>query len=151
MPSTIQWLGLAALGLLAGLAFVMQQVVNANLGSGLASPQWAALVSYAGGTLLVALLLLAMHQPVPSRQAVGNTSWLWWTGGAFGIVYVLISIVLLPRIGAATYIALTVTAQLLTSVAFDHFGLFELPKHPINPARVIGAVLLLAGLVLVRK
>jgi transporter family-2 protein len=151
MPSTIQWLGLAALGLLAGLAFVMQQVVNANLGHELASPQWAALVSYAGGTLLVALLLLVTHQPVPSRQAVGHTPWLSWTGGAFGVVYVLISIVLMPRIGAATYIALTVTAQLLTSVTFDHFGLFELPRHPIGPARVLGAVLLLAGLVLVRK
>jgi transporter family-2 protein len=151
MPSTIQWLGLAALGLLAGLAFVLQQIVNANLKNGLASPLWAAQVNYAGGALLVALLLLATHQPVPSRQAVANTSWLSWTGGAFGVVYVLISVVVLPRIGAATYIALTVAGELLASVTFDHFGLLGLPRHPIGAARVLGAVLLLVGVVLVRR
>jgi transporter family-2 protein len=151
MPSTIQWLGLAGLGLLAGLAFVMQQVVNTNLRNGLASPLWAALVSYAGGTLLVALLLLATHQPVPSRQAVSQTSWLSWTGGAFGVVYVLISILLLPRIGAATYIALIVAGQMLTSVTFDHFGVLGLTRHPITRVRVLGAVMLLVGVVLVRK
>jgi bacterial/archaeal transporter family-2 protein len=151
MSSGIQWLGLAALGLLAGLAFVMQQVVNSNLRIGLSSPLWAALVSYAGGTLLVALLLLATHQSVPSRQAISDTSWLSWTGGAFGVVYVLISILLLPRIGAATSIALIVAGQMITSVTFDHFGLFGLEKHPINPTRVVGAVLLLVGVMLVRK
>jgi bacterial/archaeal transporter family-2 protein len=149
--TSIQWLGLGALGLLAGLAFVMQQVVNSNLRMGLNSPLWAALVSYAGGTLLVALLLLATHQSVPSRQDIANTSWLSWTGGAFGAVYVLISILLLPRVGAATFIALAVAGQLLTSVTFDHFGLMGLPRHPINPARVVGAVLLMAGVMLVRK
>ena len=151
MPSTIQWLGFAALGLLAGLSFVMQQVVNANLADGLSSPLWAALVSYAGGTLLVALLLLAMHQSVPSRQAASGVSWLSWTGGAFGVVYVLISIVLLPRIGAATYMALIVAGQMLSSVALDAFGVLGLEKHPITPVRVLGALLLLAGVVLVRR
>ena len=57
MPSTMQWLTLAALGLIAGLSFVMQQLVNTNLRNGLTSSLWAAFVSYAGGTLLVALLL----------------------------------------------------------------------------------------------
>jgi bacterial/archaeal transporter family-2 protein len=151
MPSTIQWLALAALGLLAGLAFVMQQIVNTNLRSGLTSPLWAAFVSYAGGTLLVALLLLVMHQGIPSRQAIASTSWPSWMGGAFGVVYVLASIVLLPRVGAATSIALIVAGQMLTSVMFDHLGLMGLTKHPIGPMRVLGALMLLAGVVLIRK
>ena len=151
MPSTIQWLAFAALGLIAGLSFVMQQIVNTNLKSGLASPLWAAFVSYAGGTLLVALLLLATQQGVPSRQAVAGTSWPSWLGGAFGLVYVLLSIVLISRVSAATSIALMVAGEMLTSVTFDHFGLLGLTKHPIDPMRVVGALLLLAGVVLIRK
>jgi transporter family-2 protein len=151
MPSTVQWLALAGLGLLAGLAFVMQQIVNTNLSKGLDSSLWAAVVSYAGGTALVALLLFVTQQSLPSKGAIAGTSWLSWTGGAFGVVYVLISIVLLSRIGAATSIALIVAGQMLTSVLFDNFGSFGLPKHPVGVARVLGAVLLLAGVVLIRK
>lgn len=151
MPSTIQWLAFAAFGLIAGLSFVMQQIVNTNLKSGLASPLWAAFVSYAGGTLLVALLLLATQQGVPSRQAVAGTSWPSWLGGAFGLVYVLLSIVLISRVSAATSIALIVAGEMLTSVTFDHFGLLGLTKHPIDTMRVVGALLLLAGVVLIHK
>jgi transporter family-2 protein len=151
MPSTIQWFALAALGLLAGLAFVMQQIVNSNLRSGLSSPLWAAFVSYAGGTLLVALLLFVTQQGIPSRQAIASTSWPSWMGGAFGAVYVLASIILLPRVGAATSIALIVAGQMLTSVTFDHFGLLGLTRHPIGPMRVLGAVMLLAGVMLIRR
>jgi len=151
MLSTIQWLAFAALGLIAGLSFVMQQIVNTNLKSGLDSPLWAAFVSYAGGTLLVALLLLATQQGIPSRQAVAGTSWPSWLGGAFGLVYVLLSIVLISRVSAATFIALIVAGEMLTSVTFDHFGLLGLTKHPIDAMRVVGALLLLAGVVLIRK
>jgi bacterial/archaeal transporter family-2 protein len=151
MLSTVQWLAFAALGLIAGLSFVLQQIVNANLKTGLSSSLWAAFVSYAGGTLLVALLLLATQQGVPSRQVIAGTSWPSWLGGAFGVVYVLASIALLPRVGAATSIALIVAGEMLTSVTFDHFGLLGLTKHPIDTMRVVGAVLLLAGVVLIRK
>jgi Uncharacterized protein conserved in bacteria len=151
MPSTMQWLTLAALGLIAGLSFVMQQLVNTNLRNGLTSSLWAAFVSYAGGTLLVALLLLATQQGVPSRQEIAGTSWPSWLGGAFGVVYVLASIVLLPRTGAATAIALIVAGQMLTSVTFDHFGVLGMTKHPIGMVRVLGALMLLGGVVLIQK
>jgi bacterial/archaeal transporter family-2 protein len=151
MLSTVQWLAFAALGLIAGLSFVMQQIVNTNLKNGLASALWAAFVSYAGGTLLVALILLATQQGVPSRQAIAGTSWPSWLGGAFGLVYVLVSIVLISRVSAATSIALIVAGEMLTSVTFDHFGLLGLTKHPIGAMRVVGALLLLAGVVLIRK
>lgn len=151
MPFTMQWLTLAALGLIAGLSFVMQQLVNTNLRNGLTSSLWAAFVSYAGGTLLVALLLLATQQGVPSRQEIAGTSWPSWLGGAFGVVYVLASIVLLPRTGAATAIALIVAGQMLTSVTFDHFGVLGMTKHPIGMVRVLGALMLLGGVVLIQK
>ena len=151
MPWTMKWPLLAALGLIAGLAFVMQQIVNSNLRTELTSSLAAAFVSYAGGTLLVVLLLLVTQDGFPSRQAIASTSWPSWLGGAFGVVYVLASIVLLPRTGAATAIALIVAGQMLTSVTFDHFGVLGLEKHPISMVRVLGALMLSGGVVLIQR
>jgi transporter family-2 protein len=66
-------------------------------------------------------------------------------------VYVVASILLLPRLGAATVVAAIVLGQMLASAAFDHLGLFGLARHPMTPARLIGAGLLIAGVVLIRR
>ena len=57
---------------------------------------------------------------------------------------------MVPRLGAATVLALIVVGQMLGSLAFDHFGLLGLPQHPASPIRLAGAALLIFGAVLVR-
>jgi transporter family-2 protein len=74
----------------------------------------------------------------------------WWLGGLFGAAYLAIAIVLLPRIGAATLIALVVAGQLLSSLLCDHFGWFGVPVHTLDAPRAAGALLLLAGVALIR-
>ena len=49
------------------------------------------------------------------------------------------SIFLLPRLGAATVVALIVVGQMLGSLAFDHFGLLGVPQHAASPLRILGA------------
>jgi bacterial/archaeal transporter family-2 protein len=71
-------------------------------------------------------------------------------GGIFGAAYIAISILLLPRLGAATLIALIVASQMMGSLAFDHFGLLGVPVHSTNLLRLMGAALLILGVVLVR-
>ena len=39
---------------------------------------------------------------------------------------------------------------MFASVAFDHFGALGLSEHPLDLPRVIGAVLLVLGVVLIR-
>jgi transporter family-2 protein len=66
-------------------------------------------------------------------------------------VYVVIIIVLLPRLGTATVIALFVLGQMIASLAFDNFGVFGVPKHPADMTRIAGALLLVAGVFLIRR
>ena len=54
------------------------------------------------------------------------------------------------RLGAPFFIALLVAGQMIGSIAFDHFGLLGLSEHPIDLPRVIGATLLVVGVVLIR-
>jgi len=63
----------------------------------------------------------------------------------------VLAILLLPRLGTAALIALFVLGQMIASLAFDQFGWFGAPKHPVDALRVLGAVLLVAGVVLIRR
>jgi transporter family-2 protein len=55
-----------------------------------------------------------------------------------------------PRLGAATVLALIVVGQMLGSLAFDQFSLLGLQQHPANLTRLAGPVFLILGVVLVR-
>jgi bacterial/archaeal transporter family-2 protein len=134
----------------AGLSFVFQQAVNPNLRVEIGSPWWAGFVSYLGGTIIMLVASLAMREPLPSLAVAARAQGMSWTGGLFGAVYIAISILLLPKLGAATVIALIVAGQMTGSLAFDHFGLFGLPVHHITVPRIAGALLLLTGAILVR-
>ena len=71
--------------------------------------------------------------------------------GIFGAIFIGTAILMVPRPGAATVLALIVVSQMLGSLTFDHFGLPGVPQHPASLARLVGAVLLLVGIVLIRS
>ena len=68
-----------------------------------------------------------------------------------GPVLVLAGATLTRQLGAAAFIALVVGGQLLCSMLLDHFALMGLKEQPITPGRVFGAVLVVAGVVCVKR
>jgi len=151
MRGVLQLAAFGALAVLAGISFVVQGGVNARLRGALGSPNWAALISYAGGTVVMALVVLAARDPAPALGAIARSPWWAWLGGLFGAVYVVIIILLLPRLGAAALLALFVLGQMLASLAFDQVGAFGTPRHPIDAVRVVGVLLLVGGVILIRR
>jgi transporter family-2 protein len=99
----------------------------------------------------MAIVLLMTRTPWIASTAFAKSAWWGWTGGFFGAVYIVVSILLLPRLGAATVVALIVVGQMLASTAFDNWGAFGLPRHPIDVPRIAGAFLLVAGVFLIRR
>src|SRR5204862_7761781 len=89
--------GFALLAVGAGVSFVMQQAVNADLRSTLGSAAWAGFISYLGGTLCMLALAVALHDGIPSATAVLRSNWWAWSGGFFGAIYIAISILLVCR------------------------------------------------------
>jgi bacterial/archaeal transporter family-2 protein len=149
MPTSLAIVGyLFAIG--AGVSFVFQQAVNANLRAEIGSPWWAGFISYLGGTIVMLVVALTLREPWLSRQAFERSHLISWTGGIFGAIYIAVSILLIPRLGAAMVIALIVAGQMIASLTFDHFGLLGVPLHPASFSRLIGAGLLVAGVVLIR-
>jgi transporter family-2 protein len=150
LTELLQIVAFALLAVGAGVSVVIQQTLNADLRVSLGSASWAALSSYLVGSLTLAVVLLVMREPWVSTAAVAKSSAWSWTGGMFGTIYIVVSILLLPHLGAATVVALLVTGQMLGSLVFDHYGLFGLTPHPFDLFRLTGAALLIAGVVLIR-
>jgi bacterial/archaeal transporter family-2 protein len=95
-------------------------------------------------------LTLALNGGLPSFGGVANAPWWVWTGGLLGAFYVFASVILTPRLGAATTVALILTGQVLASIAIDHFGLFRVAQE-VTPLRLLGATLIIAGVFFVRR
>jgi bacterial/archaeal transporter family-2 protein len=102
----------------AGVSIVVQQVLNSNLRTALNSAAWSGFVSYLVGVVCMALLALALRDSLPAASVAVRIPWWAWSGGLFGAIFIGLAILLVPRLGAATFIALLVTGQMLASVAF---------------------------------
>lgn len=140
-----------ALAFAAGISIVIQQALNANLRHALDSAAWSGFASYFVGLLCMVLLAIALRDPVPSATVAGRIPWWAWSGGLFGAIFIGLAIYLIPILGAATFISLLIAGQMLTSVTFDHFGWLGLEQRSVDLPRLIGAALLIAGVVLIRR
>jgi transporter family-2 protein len=99
----------------------------------------------------MALLVAALRDPVPSVSLAARIPWWAWSGGLFGAIFIGLAILLVPQLGAATFIAMLVAGQMLASVAFDHFGLLGLAQRSVDFPRLLGVTLLIGGVVLIRR
>lgn len=141
----------AGLAVLAGISLVAQQLLNTSLRAALNSAVWAGFVSYLVGLACMAVLAAALRDPVPAAGVAARLPWWAWTGGAFGALYIGLAILLVPQLGAATFLALLVAGQMLASLAADHLGLLGLAQRPVDLPRLAGAALLVGGVVLIRR
>jgi transporter family-2 protein len=139
------------LGVISGACIAVQAPINARLGAGLGLPFAAAGVSFLAGAIILGIVTFVVawltqttiHWSAPAP-------WLFVAGGALGTVYVTSAVVLTPQIGAAAVMGLAVTGQLLAGLAVDKFGFLGAPMHEISLGRIAGAVLLVAGAVMIR-
>ena len=71
-------------------------------------------------------------------------------GGLLGAVYVFSSIVLTPLMGAAAVMALSVAGQMLAGLVLNRTGFMGMAVRERFVGRVTGALLLVAGAVMIR-
>ena len=122
----------------------------ASLRSHLHSPLWAAFFSICGTILTAATVMLILRPTPPEAVAARGAPWWNWIGGPMGALIVLSGAALAPRLGAAAFIAAVVGGQLACSLFLDHFGLMDLPRQVVTPGRLLGVLLVFAGVVLVK-
>lgn len=142
----------AILAFLAGLGVALQASLNLELRQRLGQPVLAALVSFLVGTSALAVLYLVTARAAgrPIAGGAAGAPWWAWLGGLCGAYFVWSAIIVTQRLGPALFFGLVVAGQLVASAVIEHFGWFGVARHPFSLLRAGGAVLLMAGLALMR-
>jgi len=143
--------GWIALAIVAGAALPVQGAINARLDTELDAAIAVGAFSFLVATAAMSLALggiLTAGAARPQVAPLAGVPWWGWLGGLCGATYVTAVFLLIPEIGAAPVVALTVAGQQLASVAVDRYGLLRLPRRRISRRRIAGVAVLLAGVAL---
>jgi transporter family-2 protein len=144
-------LTLLLLALVAGAGLPVQAALNAAFAREAGRAEWAALVNFAVGTLSLGAWLAASRVAVPAAAAIARVPWWAWAGGLLGAFYVSAITSVTPKVGVAVTLGLTVAGMMFASVLLDATGGLGLAVRPVTGARVLGAALLVVGVVLVQR
>ena len=134
-----------------GFSLASQAGVNAQLKTVLASPIQAAFISFLIGTIILGTIILIQKEKWFSLSEALNLPWWAWLGGFFGAFNIAMSIYLAPKVGAVALAISVVCGQVIASIFYDQYGLLGYPKLEISINRIIGAVFLVVGVIMVAK
>ena len=81
----------------------------------------------------------------------GAAPWWAWGAGILGGMYITASAAFGSSLGGATFLALVVAGQMTAALALDHYGLLGFPGRPLDAWRVGGALLVVAGMLLLAR
>ncbi|GJE39424.1 DMT family transporter [Methylobacterium persicinum] len=135
--------------IVAGMLMAIGVVWNAQLRGALANPWLAATVSFVPVVFVFAFIFLLRPTPLPTRDDLKGVRWWMPLAGITGAVAVFAGLLFVDKVGAGAFNGLLITANLLTSVALDHFGWLGMKQVRAKPARLLGAGVMVAGIVLI--
>ena len=139
------------LAILAGAVLPVQAALNGKMGKAVGDPVYAAFISFVVGSIGLFLYLLATKTVLSAISDVKGVDWSVWAAGILGAFYVACVIILAPQLGVALTFGLVITGQLAISLIIDHYGLLGIPAHTLNWQRIVGVLLVVGGVILIRK
>lgn len=135
---------LAAWTLLAGAGIPLIGVLNSGIARSVGNPFAATAVMFAIALLGAAAITLPLYG-LPTAAQLGSAPASGYGAGLLIAFYALSATIIIPRLGAASFVAFILIAQLITSAAVDQFGLFGMARRPIDAMRLAGLAAILIG------
>ena len=136
---------------LGGIGLTLQAAMNTRLKAETNSPVVSALISFIVGGLALAVLAAFGIFGGGKLPAIHSLPSWAWMGGLMGAFYVTFVVVAVPRIGTALVVGASVLGQLGMALVLDTMGWLGVPRLPLNPLRLLGAVFLLVGVTLMAQ
>ena len=137
--------------LVTGAAIAVQALANTRLRVALGTPVWAAVAQFVVGLMLLLGVVVVSRQPAPLMGGLARMPLWGWLGGAVGALFIVVSIVLTPRLGTAVTLATITVGQTIAALVLDHYGWLGSPVIRLSLPRVLGAACLLLGIFLMRS
>lgn len=138
----------AILMLFAGIGIPIMAALNAGLGTKLHSPALASAILLFVG-MIAAVSFLLIFEGVPTTLRSPGTPFYFYLGGLFVVFYVLSIGWIAPHFGIGNAVAFVLLGQLISMAAIDQFGLMGAPQTVLSLPRILGLLLMAAGVFLV--
>ena len=146
----LETLLLILIALLVGAGYPIQAGVNATISQFHGHALLAALTNTTVASLALLVAVLVLRIPMPQMASLAAAPWYAWTGGFLGAFFVLSSLVLAPKLGAAAFVATTIVGTMAASLVIDHYGFLVYREQPITWWRLVGAVMVVGGMLLIQ-
>jgi transporter family-2 protein len=140
------------LTLLTGALLPIQAILNTRLGKQTGGSLMGSLLSFIVGLIcLLVLNLVTNTSAVVNLKPATVMPWYIWLGGFLGAIFVGYITWVNQQQGVALTFALVVSGQVFCSLVIDHFGLLGSAVRTITLEKILGAVLIIAGIALIKK
>jgi transporter family-2 protein len=128
----------------AGAVLSIQAAINGRLGEAVGVLR-SSLLTFVVGAVVTALLIL-FFEPAHSISVLDVPK--WQLGGAFfGVIYMMVMVGAVPRVGTAVATVAVIVGQLGMGMLIDNFGWLGNPAIELSGSRILAMVCL--GLALV--
>ena len=141
---------LVLLAIAAGALIPAQSSLNSVLGRTLGHPLWATGAVFLVGSVAWMLAYAAMRPANPTWAATAAVPTYAWLGGLLAMAYVVLVVIVMPRLGAGLTTALILLGQMVTALTLDHFGLLGNVVHPMDWHRTLGLACIVGGVYFLR-
>ncbi len=143
--------------IIAGMCSGIQVAVNGRLGVAAGNPFGATLISMTIGFILSILVVAALYLKGGRKSVFDETmhgeKLKWWmcTGGVFAIIIVGGNVIIAQILGTGLSLILNITGQTFGGVVVDAVGFLGIEKKPVTLIKVLGIIVMIAGIVLVNN
>lgn len=136
---------LAVWTFLAGAGIPLIGVLNSGIARSVGNPFAATAIMFAIALLIAGGITLPLYG-VPAASQLSSAPLSSYGAGLLIGFYALSATIIIPRLGAASFVAFILIAQLATSAVIDQFGLFGMAKRPIDAAKLSGLAVIVIGI-----
>lgn len=145
MSTTGYYLAALLVGIVAGVYLPL----NGRFGEQLGSPLLATAIFFSVGAMTaLALWLFLGDGGGVERLKAAQLPYFALGMISFGIIFC--ATFFIPRMGPGAYFVCLVAGQVFAGLVLSHFGLLAPEKLPLTPLKVLGAVAVIAGVILIR-
>lgn len=137
--------------LIAGALQAWGPPMNNALRNSLENPWLASLVSFLPIVALLGCMLICLPHPLTTTKGLAEMPWWAPLGGLVGAFAVIAGLLFVGKVGAGAFAGLTITANILMSLAVDRFGMFGMDVHELSVGRIAGAGLMVVGIALISR
>jgi transporter family-2 protein len=125
--------------------------MNNALRNSMENPWLSSIVSFLPIVAFLSIIWMCQPHPFPTRESIAAMPWWAPLGGLIGAFAVVAGLLFVGQVGAGTFGGLTITANILMSLLIDKYGWFGMTVHELSMGRVVGGLLMVAGIFLISR